>query len=64
MLEDKICEKREELNKSIEMKQDYSITYKLSVELDELIAQYYREYLSSKKIRETKEKNNKIVIRI
>lgn len=64
MLEDKICEKREELNKSIETKQDYSITYKLSVELDDLITEYYKEYLSSKKRRETKEKNNKIVIRI
>lgn len=64
MLDDKICKKREELNKSIETKQDYSITYKLSVELDELISQYYKEYIFSKKREETKEKSNKIVIRI
>lgn len=64
MLDDKICKKREELNKSIETKQDYSITYKLSVELDELIAQYYKEYIFSRTIEETKEKSNKILIRI
>ena len=43
MLNYKISKKREELNKSIEEGQDYSIIYKLSVELDELIAEYYRE---------------------
>ena len=41
MLNDKICKKREELNKSIEEKRDYQEIYKISVELDELIAQYY-----------------------
>ena len=41
MLNDKICKKREELNKSIEEKKDYKEIYKISVELDELIAQYY-----------------------
>ena len=56
MLDDRICKKREELNKSIEMKQDYSITYKLSVELDELIAEYYKEIVWSKKKKGTKEK--------
>jgi len=43
MLNDLICKKRDELNKSIEDGQDYGVTYKISVELDELIAQYYRE---------------------
>ena len=33
--------KRDELNKSIEEKKDYEEIYKLSVELDELIAEYY-----------------------
>ena len=42
MLNDKICKKREELNKSIEEKRDYKEIYKISVELDELIAEYYR----------------------
>lgn len=43
MLNDEICKKREELNQSIEMNKDYSIIYNLSVELDELIAEFYRE---------------------
>ena len=41
MLNDKICCLREKLNKSIINGEDYSIIYQLSVELDELIAQYY-----------------------
>ncbi len=34
---------REKLNKSIAEKEDYSKIYKLSVELDKLIASYYQE---------------------
>lgn len=45
MLNDLICKKREELNKSITDGLDYSITYQISVELDELIAQYYRDIM-------------------
>ena len=41
MLNDKICCLREKLNESIINVEDYSIIYQLSVELDELIAQYY-----------------------
>ena len=41
MIDEKICELREKLNESI-IKEDYKITYKLSVELDELIAKYYK----------------------
>lgn len=41
MLNDKICKKREELNKSIEEKKDYAEIYKISVELDKLIAEFY-----------------------
>lgn len=41
MLNDDICRLRDKLNKSIENEEDYAITYKLSVELDELIAKYY-----------------------
>ncbi len=51
MLNDEICKKRDELNKSIEKGEDYSIIYRLSVELDELIAKYY-----SQDKKETKEK--------
>lgn len=42
MLNDEICKKRDELNKSIEQGEEYSKIYKLSVELDELIAKYYK----------------------
>ena len=43
MLNDEICKKRDELNNSILEGKDYSIIYKLSVELDELIAEFYRK---------------------
>ena len=43
MLNEEICELRDKLNKSIENNDDYAITYQLSIELDELIAQYYRD---------------------
>lgn len=49
MLNDEICKLRDKLNKSIEQGDDYSITYQLSIELDELIAQYYEELKESKK---------------
>lgn len=43
MLNDEIRKKREELNKSIEENKNYDYIYRISVELDELIAKYYRE---------------------
>jgi len=43
MLNDEICKLREKLNKSIEDGQDYEVIYKISVELDELIAKYYEK---------------------
>ena len=49
MLNEEICKLRDKLNKSIENGDDYSITYRLSVELDELIAKYYRDLKNSKK---------------
>ena len=49
MLNDEICKLRDKLNKSIEQGQDYKETYRLSVELDELIAKYYRELKLGKK---------------
>lgn len=36
---------RDKLNKSIEKNVDYAIIYKISVELDILIAKYYNEEL-------------------
>ncbi len=49
MLNEEICKLRDKLNKSIEKENDYNITYKLSVELDELIAQYYKDLKNNKK---------------
>lgn len=43
MLDDEICKLRDKLNKSIENGEDYSVIYQLSIELDELIAQYYEK---------------------
>lgn len=42
MLNDEICKLREELNNSIINGEDYEKTYKISVELDQLIAEYYK----------------------
>lgn len=50
MLEQKICILRDKLNQSITEEEDYKITYRLSIELDELIAEYYRQNLNSKVI--------------
>ncbi len=41
LLDDKICSLRDKLNKCISNGEDYSVIYKVSVELDELIAKYY-----------------------
>ena len=54
MLNDEICKLRERLNESIITGQDYTVTYKLSIELDELIAKYYRK---NKNIEKQKEKS-------
>ncbi len=48
MLNEEICKLRDKLNKSIEQGEDYFVIYKLSVELDELIAQYYKDLNNSK----------------
>lgn len=60
MLNEEICKKREELNKSILSGQDYDIVYKLSLELDELIAMYYRGEEGT--IRRGRIKGNKLII--
>ena len=43
MLNEEICKLRDKLNESIENNADYEEIYKLSVELDELIARYYKK---------------------
>lgn len=42
MLNEEICKLRDKLNKSIEDGEDYDVILKISVELDELIAEYYK----------------------
>lgn len=49
MLEDKIKRKRDELNESIEKHKKYEDVYKLSVELDDLISEFYKESEEKKK---------------
>ena len=58
MLNDEICKLRDKLNESIISGQDYEKTYKLSIELDELIAKYYRKMQSAEK---QKEKNSVLI---
>ena len=43
MLNEKILKARDRLNESIITGKNYDEIYKLSVELDELIAEYYNE---------------------
>lgn len=43
MLEEKIQRKREELNESLEKQNKYEDVYRLSVELDDLITEFYKE---------------------
>lgn len=50
MLNEEICKLRNKLNNSIVTGEDYSVIYKLSVELDELIAKYYRENKENKEV--------------
>ena len=54
MLEDEIKRKRKELNESIENNEKYENVYRLSIELDDLISEFYKE---SKE----KEKNKRIL---
>lgn len=49
MLNEEICKVRDKLNKSIEKNLDYAIIYKISVELDILIAKYYNEKIINAK---------------
>ena len=48
MLNEKICKLREKLDESIKKGSDYSIIYQLSIELDELIAEYYKQHKNAK----------------
>ena len=43
LIDEKICILREKLNNSIQDGEDYNIIYDISVELDNLIAEYYKK---------------------
>lgn len=43
MLNDEICKVRDKLNKAIENNEDYEEVLKISIELDELIAKFYKK---------------------
>jgi len=45
MLDEEILELRRKLDESIAKEKDYNKTYKLSVELDDLITKYYNKKL-------------------
>ena len=45
MLDEEILELRRKLNESITSEKNYDNIYKLSIELDELITQYYNKKL-------------------
>lgn len=64
MLEEKIKIKRKQLNESIENNKKYEDVYKLSVELDDLITEFYKESKKKKKrkiILKRKKNINKIL---
>lgn len=48
MIDEEILELRRKLNKSITNEEDYRYIYTLSLELDELIATYYKKRLKAK----------------
>lgn len=50
MIDEEICKLREKLNQSIIDEKDYNIIYELSIELDELIAEYYSNKVKKSKI--------------
>ncbi len=42
MINEKICILREKLNQSIQNGEEYEVIYEISIELDKLIAEYYK----------------------
>ena len=46
MLNDEICKVRDKLNKAIEDNEDYEKILKISTDLDELIASFYKKDVS------------------
>ena len=64
MLNEEICKLREELNNSIINGEDYEKTLKISVELDQLIAEYYRlEFNVGLKNKNAQKRKKKVIRR-
>ena len=63
MLNDEICKLREKLNDSILNEQDYSITYQISVELDELIAKYYSTQIKADKHTQKRKQKKQLLMK-
>ena len=62
MLNEEICKLRDKLNDSIVNGADYNITYQISVELDQLIAEYYSAQMhitKNARLKHAKQKKNK-----
>ena len=57
MIDEKILELRRKLDESITEEKNYDVIYKISVELDELITDYYSKELKKEKQKEVIEKN-------
>jgi len=60
MLNDEICKLREKLNDSILNEPDYNITYQISVELDNLIAEYYSKEVKMQTKSKSKQKKREV----
>lgn len=63
MIEDEIKRKRKELDESIEKNDKYENVYRLSIELDDLITEFYKEsqQKNKKKVFRPKRELNKIL---
>ena len=60
MLEEEIKRKRKQLNESLEKNDNYKDVYKLSVELDDLITEFYKDSKEKRRLKSIK-KQNKIL---
>ena len=58
MMEEKIKIKRKELDESIENNRKYEDVYKLSIELDDLITEFYKEAEQKRKTKKIFKRSN------
>ena len=58
MLEEKIQIKRKQLNESIEKNKKYEDVYKLSIELDDLITEFYKKSKEKEKTKNILRRKN------